>query len=237
MSAHVGRERRDPGSFFDAEAVRYDASYDSDDWAGRFLRARLDAVLQALGDGPGLVLDAGMGGGRLVAELDARGWTATGVDNSSRMVELALERLPQLAGRLLKADLEALPFPDESFDAVVATGALEYVGDLDRGLRELVRLLRPGGKAVLSFPNHRSPRSLWRRVALYPAARLIKRVLPLRRSAPLRSSDPVMPRNFERALEGAGLRNVARRPIAPRGVGQSRLAGLIAPQFVFRAVK
>ena len=51
--------------FFDAEAARYDAAYESDDWAGRFLRARLEAALRALGSGPGFVLDVGMGTGRL----------------------------------------------------------------------------------------------------------------------------------------------------------------------------
>jgi SAM-dependent methyltransferase len=108
-------------AFFDAEAARYDAWYESNDWAGRFLRARLAAALEAVGDGPGRVLDAGMGGGRLVAELAARGWTVSGVDSSTAMVELARRRLPQLADRLLAADMSALPFADGSFDAVTAT--------------------------------------------------------------------------------------------------------------------
>ena len=203
-------------AFFDAEAAHYDAAYDADDWAGRFLRKRLQAALAALGDGPGDVLDAGMGGGRLVAGLAKRGWTVTGIDSSPRMVELARTRLPKLADRLLEADLAALPFPGGSFDAAVATGALEYVGDLGRGLGELVRVLRPGGRAVVSFPNYRSARALWRRFALYPAARLAKRILPLSRPAPLRPLHPISPQRFEEALAAAGLRVVARRPIGPQ---------------------
>jgi ubiquinone/menaquinone biosynthesis C-methylase UbiE len=203
-------------AFFDAEAVRYDASYESDDRAGRFLRARLAAALEAVGEGPGRALDAGMGGGRLVVELAGRGWTVTGVDSSARMVELAHRRLPQLVGRLLQADMAALPFADESFDAVVATGALEYVGDLDRGLAELVRVLCPAGKAVVSFPDYRSPHALWRRFALYPAARLAKRMLPLSRPAPMRPLHPIPPARFEEALAAARLQIVARRPIPPQ---------------------
>src|SRR5436305_8325009 len=203
-------------AFFDAEAARYDASYDSDDWAGRVLRLRLEAAIRALGDGPGDVLDAGMGGGRLVRELDAAGWTVTGIDSSAEMVGLARKRLPNLADRLVEADLAALPFPPGSFDATVATGALEYVGDLARGLEELARVLRPGGRAVVSFPNYRSAHALWRRYALYPAARLAKRVLPLSRPAPMRPLHPISPRQFEAVLEAAGFRVVARREIGPQ---------------------
>jgi SAM-dependent methyltransferase len=203
-------------AFFDAEAAHYDASYDADDWAGRFLRTRMQAALDALGDGPGQVLDAGMGAGRLVAELDRRGWTVTGVDSSARMVELARARLPSLAERLLEADLAALPLAGGSFDAAVATGALEYVGDLGQGLGELVRVLRPGGRAVLSFPDYRAPRALWRRFALYPAARLAKRIVPLSRPAPMRPLHPIAPRQFEAGLEAAGLRIVSSRPIGPQ---------------------
>jgi len=204
------------GAFFDAEAARYDASYDADDWAGRFLRTRLEAALRALGDGPGDVLDAGMGGGRLAAELDDHGWTVTGIDSSAKMVGLARRRLPKLADRLLEGDLGALPFAGGSFDAAVATGALEYVGDLPHGLEELARVLRPGGRAIVSFPNYRSAHALWRRFALYPAARLAKRILPLSRPAPMRPLNPISPRQFEDALEAAGFRVVARREIGPQ---------------------
>jgi SAM-dependent methyltransferase len=202
--------------FFDAEAARYDASYGGDDWAGRFLRDRLEAALGALGDGPGDVLDAGMGGGRLAVELDARGWTVSGIDSSPAMVAIARARLPELSDRLLEADLAALPFPSGSFDAAVVTGAIEYVDDLGRGLAELERVLRPGGRAIVSFPNYRSAHALWRRFALYPTARLAKRVLPHSRPAPMRPRHPISPRRFEEALEAAGFRIVARRPIGPQ---------------------
>jgi SAM-dependent methyltransferase len=132
------------------------------------------------------------------------------------MVELAKSRLPKLADRLIVADLAELPFAGGSFDAAVATGALEYVGDLGRGLGELARVLRPEGRAVVSFPNYRSPHALWRRFVLYPAARLAKRVLPLSRPAPMRPLHPIAPRQFEEALAAAGLRVVARREIGPQ---------------------
>ena len=74
----------------------------------------------------GRVLDVGMGTGRLCAELDRRGWEVSGVDLSPAMVVSARRRLPQLAERLVEGPIEHLPFDDESFDAVAATGVLEY---------------------------------------------------------------------------------------------------------------
>ena len=70
----------DAPSFFDATSARYDRAYDAQTADGHALRARMAAVLRLVGEGPGDALDAGMGPGRLCAELESRGWTAHGVD-------------------------------------------------------------------------------------------------------------------------------------------------------------
>ena len=103
------------------------------------------------------MLDAGMGPGRLTAELDKRGWTVWGVDGSANMVSLARARVPKAADRLLEARIERLPFGDDRFDAVVSTGVLGYVDDLEVALRELARVLRPGGRLVFSVGNGLAP--------------------------------------------------------------------------------
>ena len=74
----------DVGAFFDAEAGRYDDAYDDPGRGGQILRARLVDAVALLGDGPGDVLDVGMGAGRLCAELVGRDWTVWGVDHLSR---------------------------------------------------------------------------------------------------------------------------------------------------------
>jgi SAM-dependent methyltransferase len=203
----VSRARRagelTPGAFFDLEAERYDSGYTARGRRSRALNARLQTVLPELGNGPGLVLDAGMGGGRLLAELEQRGWTVTGIDAAPRMVELARARLPAAGERLLVAELEALPFPDASFDAVTASGVLEFTTDLERALAELWRVLRPGGRAVVSFPNYRSPYSVWRR-GLYTLVRALKSVAGARRPSPLLLRHTLPPARFERLLEDAG---------------------------------
>lgn len=195
----------DTGRFFDAQAEWYDREYDAPSAGGRVLRARVQAVLDLLGEGPGHVLDGGMGSGRLCAELARSGWTVTGIDASARMVELARSRLPHLAARLRQARLEALPFPDGSFDAVVATGVLEYVDDLGHALRELARVLRPGGGAVLSFPDYRAPHNLWRLRVVYPFVRAVKAVVPVGRPAPPPRKRLLPLRRLEQELEAAGL--------------------------------
>jgi SAM-dependent methyltransferase len=102
----------------------------------------IDAVVAAA---PGRVLEVGCGWGEL-AEWIARetGADVVAVDLSPRMVELARER--GVDARL--ADVEELPFADETFDVVVAAWMLYHVPDLERGLAEIARVLRPGGTLV-----------------------------------------------------------------------------------------
>jgi SAM-dependent methyltransferase len=94
---------------------------------------------------PRHVLEVGCGPGelseRIAREVDAE---VVALDISARMVELA-------RGRGVDArvgDVQALPFADASFDCAVAAWVLFHVPDLDRGLAELARVLRPGGRLL-----------------------------------------------------------------------------------------
>jgi ubiquinone/menaquinone biosynthesis C-methylase UbiE len=212
--------------FFDATAERYDRRYDESNAAGRLLRERLQVALELLGDVGGDVLDVGMGTGRLCEELDRRGWRVTGVDLSPAMVAAARRRLPHLAERLVEGPIERLPFDDGSFDAVTATGVLEYVThDLGAAVAELARVLRLQGVAVLSFPRQQSPALLWRSKLLYPAVRAVKRVVPVGRPAPL-ELPPRSEQEFLAAVAGAGL-----------DVEETRRIGRFASHLVLRARK
>ncbi len=166
---------------------------------------RRDAALGLLGDGPGDVLDVGMGPGRLLRALADRCWRVHGVDSSERMVQLARTRIPEAGARLVRGSIESLPFPDSSFDAVVATGVLEYVAYSEAAISELARVLRPGGRAVLSVPRPGRARRAWRAGVLYPLARAVKRIVPLGRRAPVRRPPPPGDRAAEAVLEAAGL--------------------------------
>jgi len=161
--------------FFNRRAGRYDAAYEAPGPGRHVLGTRMTTALELIGDEPGDVLDAGMGPGRLCEQLAARGWTVAGVDVSPAMVNRARARLPEAAERLRVGAVESLPFDDEAFDIVCATGVIEYVQDLPVALRELTRVLRTDGRAVLSIPNCNAPyrisRLLWD-----PPARRVRRM-------------------------------------------------------------
>jgi SAM-dependent methyltransferase len=94
---------------------------------------------------PRRVLEVGCGRGE-AAERIARelGADVVALDQSERMVELTRARgLDTQLG-----DVQDLPFADGSFDCVLAAWMLYHVGDLDRGLAEVQRVLRPGGRFV-----------------------------------------------------------------------------------------
>jgi demethylmenaquinone methyltransferase/2-methoxy-6-polyprenyl-1,4-benzoquinol methylase len=104
------------------------------------------------------VLDSCCGTGDL-AIADARlGGRVTGLDFSERMLERARRKEPDL--EWVRGDALALPFGDASFDAATVGFGVRNVADLEAGLRELARVLRPGGRlAVLEITR---PRGLLR---------------------------------------------------------------------------
>jgi SAM-dependent methyltransferase len=110
-------------------------------------RLLLDLFLSA-GPGPE-VLDAGAGQGSLSTKLVELGFEVTSSDASPAAVAVLEDRL---SGPVARADINSLPFGEESFDAVLLGEVLEHVED-DRGaLAEVARVLRPGGVLALSVP-------------------------------------------------------------------------------------
>ena len=108
--------------------------------------------------GPRRVLEVGCGRGELAARILAEtGAELVALDQSERMVELARAR--GVDARV--GDVQALPFPDSGFDCAVAAWMLYHVPDLDRGLSELARVLRPGGRLVAVTNSEESLRELW----------------------------------------------------------------------------
>ncbi len=107
---------------------------------GRWRRLTARAVVRP-GD---RVLDACCGTGALALEAQRAGGSVTGLDFSERMLERA--RLKSAAVEWVRGDVLALPFPDGSFDAVTVGFGIRNVAELQAGLGELARVLRPGGR-------------------------------------------------------------------------------------------
>ena len=97
------------------------------------------------------VLDAGCGSGRLTVELARGGAAVTGVDTNTAQLELAAQRADEasVSLALLEANFnEVLPFADVTFDAVVSRLSVMAAADPVATLRELGRVLEPGGRLV-----------------------------------------------------------------------------------------
>jgi demethylmenaquinone methyltransferase/2-methoxy-6-polyprenyl-1,4-benzoquinol methylase len=126
-------------------------------------------MVSRLGVGPGaLVLDVATGTGTVATEIVRRtGATVVGLDQSEPMLREGTRRVARagLAGRisLLLGHGERLPFPDGAFDAVAFTYLLRYVEDPGGTLRELVRVVKPGG-ALANLEFHVPPAPVWRRL-------------------------------------------------------------------------
>ncbi|MFC9290382.1 class I SAM-dependent methyltransferase [Streptomyces sp. NPDC057052] len=105
------------------------------------------------------VLDAGCGTGRALPPLrDAVGpsGVVVGADLTPAMLEAAVRAGRDRAGRLLLADVTALPLRSGSLDAVFAAGLVAHLPDPSRNLRELARVVRPGGALALFHPIGRA---------------------------------------------------------------------------------
>jgi SAM-dependent methyltransferase len=130
-----------------------------------------DVVLEELRRvSPARLLEVGCGWGelaeRMANELSA---DVVAIDQSPRMVELARERGVEAS----VADVEALPFDDAQFDAVVAAWMLYHVPDLDRGLSECARVLRRGGALVAVTNGVDDFAELWTLVGRDTSTRLL----------------------------------------------------------------
>jgi demethylmenaquinone methyltransferase / 2-methoxy-6-polyprenyl-1,4-benzoquinol methylase len=98
--------------------------------------------------GPGSqALDVGTGTGDLAIELASRGAAVTGLDFAPAMLEVARRKAPEIAFE--RGDALALPHGDGEFDAVTVGFGARNFSDLDRGLREMARVTRAGGRVVV----------------------------------------------------------------------------------------
>jgi len=122
--------------------------------AGLDIRWRRRAAQAAVRAGD-RVLDAACGTGDLaIADLKAGAGKVTGLDFSEKMLERA--RVKQTSIEWLRGDMLALPFADETFDAATVGFGVRNVENLELGLSELRRVLRPGGRlAILEITQPR----------------------------------------------------------------------------------
>ncbi|HET7366274.1 MAG TPA: class I SAM-dependent methyltransferase [Burkholderiales bacterium] len=161
------------------------------------------------------VLDIGCGPAVLAADLLERAGEYCGIDLSPQMIALGRSRMAAAACgsrcTLSVGDAEALAFADGSFDAIVALGLLEYLPSYASALREICRVLRPGGVAVLAVPNRLSAYRRCRRLA-DRARGALKRLLGQTPRASERFVwNPCVPARLDEELRRAGFAVAAGR--------------------------
>ena len=140
---------RDPAavrSMFDRVAGRYDLVNTVLSGGADARWRRVAARTTGLRPG-GRALDVACGSGKLALELRKLGGRVTGLDFSARMLEVAAAHAP--GPDYVRGDALALPFPDASFDAATIAFGLRNLADPERGLAEMRRVLKPGGRAVV----------------------------------------------------------------------------------------
>jgi ubiquinone/menaquinone biosynthesis C-methylase UbiE len=152
----------------------------------RRLYERVVADLAALGLGEGKVLDVGTGPGTLVREIARRlpELQAYGIDLSEDMIELAraharrehLEERVQFAS----GDVAHLSYPDQSFDVVVSTISMHHWAELEQPLRELYRVLKPGGQLWIYDFRFVKARTVEKALASTPFTGTLLECVPVR---------------------------------------------------------
>jgi ubiquinone/menaquinone biosynthesis C-methylase UbiE len=123
-----------------------DSAYDA--FMGRYSRrlAPVFADFAGLADGSS-VADVGAGTGALTAELTARGLRVAAADPSPQFIEALSARLADVDAEVAPA--ESLPWPDEHFDAALAQLVVAFMSDAPAGVREMRRIVRPGGTVAV----------------------------------------------------------------------------------------
>jgi ubiquinone/menaquinone biosynthesis C-methylase UbiE len=212
MPSH--RDRRDMVKrHFTELGARWSTLYAPATPIGHGLTARLRCCADLLGDLTGKrLLDLGCGTGALVPLIRSTLLEYDGIDVAPTMVAAARDRLrtldlgPQF--RVREGDVESVPFPAESFDAVVALGLLGHVDDPGRVIREALRVARPDALLIVSTErltsvNHLMVGAAW-------PARAAFRLLTRRKA----TIPPVLfysDASIRALLEGAGCRILRER--------------------------
>ena len=202
-----------------------------EDFFGQVTTRLVDPLLDAAEIRAGeRVLDVATGPGYVAAEAAERGAVTIGLDNAEAMLSRARRRHPKIEFR--RGSVEALPFPDGSFDAVVGNFLMLHLGRPEQATAEFVRVLAPGGRLALTVWD--VPENARLLGVLVDAVAAAEATPP----AEIPVGPPIFrfadDREFDRLLRDQGLEDVEVRTIAfshaapsPDGLWRGLLGGTV----------
>lgn len=125
--------------------------------AGKFrVERRIDEILKKIGNNlnENKILELGCGTGVFTSEFIKKGMPLISFDISYELLKSAQDK--GRVNKILVGDVESIPFGDETFDFIIGISILHHL-DIDRALEEIKRVLKKGGKIILSEPNMANP--------------------------------------------------------------------------------
>lgn len=140
----------------DLYAELYEA--EENHWWHRHKRAIAKQILEELKPSQGKVLDVGAGGGKLLSELQKKGWQSSGVDLEPKAKLQSQKRNINIQ---IADATKKIPFRTDYFDAVFAVDSLEHMENDWRALEEIKRVTKSGGVIYLSVPAYPALFSYW----------------------------------------------------------------------------
>lgn len=179
------------------------------------------------------LLECGGATGRLPVVLAGDGWHCTLVDITQEGPLLARMRfeLAQRQGWFVTGDALALPFPDDTFDVVYSNGLLDVLPEMETAIREMTRVLRPGGLFVAaSNPRRRSIQTVCEQALVWAGRmrRLAQRQTGWGHRTPA-TTRPVVRNDFSLAAHLAACRGAGLRDVRGHGVGLLPVVSLPGP--------
>lgn len=114
---------------------------------------RFSWVAKHLPEERGYALDVGCGNGLLAHVLQSKGFKVAGVDISETAIETARKNVPEVVfSQMELGGAQQIGYPTGNFDVVTCCEVIEHVADLNGFLSEIVRILKPGGKLIITTP-------------------------------------------------------------------------------------
>lgn len=115
------------------------------------------------------LIDVGSGKGKFCQALQDRGFRVTGVEPANKLLEIAQNTYKEIP--FIKASATTLPFPDNTFDFLICVETIEHIPDTENAIREMMRVLKNGGKFMIIDKNIFSlrgrfliPTFFWKRI-------------------------------------------------------------------------